>query len=449
VTDVVLSQPTRNRVDELVVRIQAEGRAPSLVAAVVRDAQVAHMAMAGETPAPHRDLQYRIGSISKTLTAAVLLGLRDEGRLRLDDALGDHLKGLPAAVASRRLRDLLGMAGGMQREPDGEWWERSAGVTLPELIARLHDGKVAFGPFDRYHYSNLGYGLLGGVIAKVTGETWYDAVSQRILRPLGMSRTTHGPQEPFARGYVAHPWHGTLHEEPRHDSAAMAPAGQLWSTAVDLARWAAVLASAPSPVAAQPAAGLDLPFIGEMAAPVIISDPQAWTAGYGLGVQLFRRGERVFVGHTGSMPGYLAILLAHRPTRTAVVAFTNTYTLVGHTIGGAGLAILEAVLDNEPTPAPAPWRPVAQPPPPEIAPMCGRWWWMGREYQAHYDARSGHFVMVSPRAGIAPSTFVAESRDVWRGVSGDEIGELLQVIRDEAGDVVALNIATFSYTRHP
>jgi CubicO group peptidase (beta-lactamase class C family) len=179
------------------------------VAAVVREGGIAHLASAGETPVPDRDLRYRIGSISKTFTAAVVLGLRDEGRLRLDDPIGEHLKGLPGPVAGLRLRELLGMAGGMQREPDGDWWERSAGVTLPELIAALHDGKVASAPFDRYHYSNLGYGLLGGLIAELTGQTWYEAVSQRILVPLGVARTTYQAQEPFARGYVVHPWHGT------------------------------------------------------------------------------------------------------------------------------------------------------------------------------------------------------------------------------------------------
>ena len=77
----VLSLLTVNRVEEIVSRVQVDGRAPSIVAAVVRDGSVAQVATAGETPVPDRDLQYRIGSISKTFTAAVVLGLRDEGRL--------------------------------------------------------------------------------------------------------------------------------------------------------------------------------------------------------------------------------------------------------------------------------------------------------------------------------------------------------------------------------
>src|SRR5690606_37235379 len=125
------------------------------------------------------------------------------------------------------------------------------------------------------------------------------------------TRTTYHPTEPFARGYVVHPWHGTLREEPRHDARAMAPAGQLWSTAADLVKWAAFLAD-PDPDLLAPAT------VAEMCAPVVMSDLEAWTYGYGLGLELFRVGERVFAGHGGSMPGYLAHLTVHRPSRTGV-----------------------------------------------------------------------------------------------------------------------------------
>jgi hypothetical protein len=57
--------------------------------------------------------------------------------------------------------------------------------------------------------------------------------------------------------------------------------------------------------------------------------------------------------------------------------------------------------------------------------------------------------MMPPRAGVAPRTFVQEAPDLWRGVSGDEVGELLRVHRDDRGQVVALDIATFIYTRDP
>src|SRR5262249_45406535 len=264
-------------------------------------------------------------------TAAVVLGLRDEGRLRLDDPVTEHL---PATGLDRvRLRQLLCHGGGLQREPDGAWWERSPGVPLENLLEGVSSAKLAFDPYVRFHYSNLAYGLLGGVVERVTGQPWWDVVRSRLLGPLGMSRTTYHPAEPYARGYVVHPWHQTLREEPRTDTGSMAPAGQLWSTVDDLGALAAALMAEDPSV-------LTRATIAQMASAAVIGDPDRWSAGYGLGLQLWRRGERVFVGHTGSMPGYLAVLVAHRPSGTAAVGFANTYGLRGMRIGELGLSIV-------------------------------------------------------------------------------------------------------------
>src|SRR5215813_12919647 len=94
------------REDEIVAVAQSRGRVPSLVAGVVRDGTVVHVAGAGELPRPDPDTQYRIGSIAKTFTAALILQLRDEGRLSLDDQLGRHLPGTP--VSEVTIRQLLG-----------------------------------------------------------------------------------------------------------------------------------------------------------------------------------------------------------------------------------------------------------------------------------------------------------------------------------------------------
>jgi CubicO group peptidase (beta-lactamase class C family) len=432
----VLSLQTVRRVDEIVAATQAGGRTPSIIAGVVRDGTLAHVTSTGEPPVPDRDTQFRIGSITKSMTAAALLGLRDAGSLSLDDRLSDHLPvaGAPGAV---RLRELLGHAGGLQREPDGPWWERHAGADLPDLLERYTDAKLAFRRYARQHYSNLGYGLLGGVIEAVTGEPWWDVVRSRLLTPLGMNRTTYQPEEPFARGYVVHPWHHTLREEPRHDAGAMAPAGQLWSTVEDLARWAAHLAG-PDPAEV----------VAEMAVPVVIADPDGWTNGYGLGLQLWRRGERVLVGHTGSMPGYLAVVTVHCPSHTGVVAFANSYSIVGSGIGLLGISLIEAVLDGEPAPVPVPWRP-APVPPSHVQPLCGLWWWMGLRFESSWDADRSELVIVGPRPGTPPWRFIEEGENRWRGTSGENIGEVLTVNRDAAGEVTALDIATFEFTREP
>ncbi len=429
---------TTRRVDEIVAGAQATGRAPSLIAAVVRDGRLAHVSGAGETPPPDPDTQYRIGSISKTFTAALILRLRDEDRLALDDQLYRHLPGTP--VGGVTIRQLLGHVGGLQREPAGQWWERSAGRPVQGLLAELTPDKAALPPSPTFHYSNVAYALLGAVAERITGQPWWAQVEKRLLAPLDMTRTTYDATEPFARGYVVHPWHGTLREEPRHDAGAMAPAGQLWSTAADLVRWAAFLAD-PDPSVLSPAA------VAQMCAPVAIADPDGWTAGHGLGPQLWRRGERVYVGHTGSMPGYLAALAVHRPSRTGVVAFANTYTLVGSAIGGLAMTLLSAVLDREPARI-APWRPGVAPPA-EVEPLTGRWWWMGKEFEVSWDGGIGRLLM-RPLANPAEVwRFTADGTDRWRCHSGMNDGEILAVRRDPDGAVEALDVATFVFRRAP
>jgi CubicO group peptidase (beta-lactamase class C family) len=432
----MLQPESVRQVDAIVAGAQATGRVPSLVAGVVRNGKLAHLAGAGDLPAPSAGTQYRIGSISKTFTAALVMQLRDEGRLALDDPLRRFLPGNPVGAAT--LRQLLGHVSGLQREPDGEWWERSAGQDVDGLLSALTPGKASNPPYRSYHYSNLAYGLLGAVLAKVTGQSWEALLGKRLLDPLGMRRTTYHATEPFARGYVVHPWHGTLREEPRHDAGAMAPAGQLWSTLDDLASWAGFLVD--------PAPGVLAPeTVAQMCAPVTIADPDAWTAGHGLGLQLWRKGERVFVGHTGSMPGYVAVLAVHRPTRTGVIAFANAYTLHGGAIGALGHEVLATVLDHEPV-AVIPWRPGAAPPP-EVEPLTGRWWWMGREVEASWDGRE--LVLRAVRGAAEAWRMRPEATDRWRCGSGMNDGEHMVVRRSRTGAIVALDIATFVFTRDP
>ncbi|GAA4440859.1 serine hydrolase domain-containing protein [Phytohabitans houttuyneae] len=424
---------TTRRLDVLAAEAQATGRAPSVVLGVVRDGALAYATGAGDHPVPDPGTQYRIGSISKTMTATLVMRLRDEGRLALDDLLYRHLPGTP--VGSVTLRQLLGHASGLQREPDSAgWWERSEGSDVETLLAGLTPDKLAHPPHRTYHYSNLAYGLLGAVVERITGKPWIEVLTERVLAPLSMLRTTYHPHEPFAPGYVVHPLYGTLNEEPRTDTGAMAPAGQLWSTLDDLARWAAFLAE-PVPDVLAPDT------LAEMCVPVAISDPDTWSGGHGLGLEFYRRGERVLVGHGGSMPGYVSLIAVHRPSRTGIVGYANAY---GFPIGQLGFSALVEVLDREPAP-PAPWRPAAAPPPPEAAELCGRWWWMGLAHDATWE--KGELVIT--RAGREPWRFAAEGADRWRCHSGVNDGETLAVRRDGAGGVAALDIATFVFTRDP
>src|SRR3954462_6565650 len=156
-------QPTTARVLlARTARAQRDGRAPSLVAGIVRNGELAWSTGRGGGPEPHTDGQYRLGSISKTVTAVVVMRLRDEGRLHLDDPLERHLAGTP--FGDRTIGQLLSHLAGASAEGPGAWGDHTPGGSLHELGLRRAD--VVLGPARRFHYSNLGFGLLGELIAR-------------------------------------------------------------------------------------------------------------------------------------------------------------------------------------------------------------------------------------------------------------------------------------------
>src|SRR4051812_6852383 len=161
-------------------RVQRDGRAPSLVAGVVRDGGLAWSTGRGDVSEPHTDVQYRLGSISKTVTAVAVMRLRDEGRLGLDDPLEQHVPGTP--LGERTVGQLLSHLAGATSESPGGWWERVPGGSLEEL--RLGDADVVLGAARRFHYSNLGYGLLGELVARQRRQSWEDVVRDEVLSPL-------------------------------------------------------------------------------------------------------------------------------------------------------------------------------------------------------------------------------------------------------------------------
>ena len=129
-----------------------------------------------------------------------------------------------------------------------------------------------------------------------------------------------------------------------------------------------------------------------------------------------------------------------------MVAFANAYGLRGLSLADVGLSIVEAVLDLEPAAPHTPWRPGA-PPPPAVEPLCGRWWWMGREFELRWDDGVQQLVMECPP--LPAWRFTEAGPDRWLGLTGEQAGEVLTVLRDDDGQVRELDIATFRFSHDP
>jgi CubicO group peptidase (beta-lactamase class C family) len=405
-------------------RVQRDGRAPSLVAGVVRDGGLAWSAGRGDVADPHTDVQYRLGSISKTVTAVVVLRLREEGRLHLDDPLERHLPGTP--LGDRTLGQLLSHMAGASAESPGDWWERTPGGSLDEL--GVADEHVVLGAARRLHYSNLGYGLLGELVARARGTSWIDAVTTEVLEPLGMTRTTPRPSAPAAQGWAVHPWADVVLPEPEHDAGVMAAAGQLWATLTDLGRFAAFLLGDTGDVLAPST-------LEEMAEPAgIDSSSPEWSA-YGLGLQVLRMDGRTLVGHGGSMPGFLAGVFVDREEQTGAVSLTNATSGPEPVVFGL-LADLRA---HEPRLVDT-WRP--SPAPVDLTAL-GVWFWGPSPILLR--AVAGGMLHLGPlpgRPGRA-SRFRRRDDGTWVGLDGYYAGERLTIADDH------LDVGTFVFTRTP
>jgi CubicO group peptidase (beta-lactamase class C family) len=432
------------QLERRVAEEQARGRLPSLVVGLVRDGSLIWWSTRGSTgiagggPAS-RDTQYRIGSITKTFVAVAVLRLRDQGAVELNDRIGDHLPelaDLPVTVAQ-----LLSHTSGLPAETPGPWWERTAGRPFGDLVASsLRRPDLLWRPGRRFHYSNLGYAVLGELVARRRSAALAEVLRGEIWEPLGMRRTSMLPVPPHAQGLAVHPHIDAVLEEPAHDAVAMAPAGQLWSTVDDLARWSEVLMGR-RPDVLQPASA------SEMAEPVALMDGpgQAWTAAYGLGMQLWNKDGRRQYGHSGAMPGHWALLLIDQAAKDVVVALANS------TYQGMRPPFFDELLDLLATEEPRPkevFGPMAADLDQSALELLGTWYWGPVEYSMRVMADASIELQGVP-AGNRDCKFRPAGDGTYIGESGYFDGERLVLHRRADESISHLDIASFVFTRIP
>lgn len=426
---------TRRALLHRIAVAQRDGRAPSLVAAVRRQGRTAWSGARTcvEGHAPDADTQYRIGSITKTFTAVLVLRLRDEGLIDLDDPLEKHLPGTGAGGVT--VFQLLGHSAGLGAEAPAPWWERTPGSLRPEIADVLGDRPQPHPAGHRHHYSNPGYTLLGSLVEAVRGVSWEEALRREILEPLDMHRTTSGPVAPHAGGWAVHPWADVMLSEPAEDLGIMAPAGQLWSTAADLLRFAAFLTEGDDRV-------LSASSVREMRMPA--APAETGGSGYGLGLQIVGGEERVLFGHSGSLPGFVMRPLGQRGGRRGRGRTRQCHLGAARRDGGRRTpgdrgrsratdpgALASAAGGGRRTARAD--RDLALGYPPGHAEADG-----GPGPAAHAAGRQGR--------GAA---FTYRPDGTWTGQNDYYAGETLRVVRKEDGSVDHLDLGSFVFTREP
>ena len=202
-------------VDRAMENYRLDAHIPGMVWGIVQDGQLVHVKGAGvqdiDTKRPvNADTLFRIASMTKAFTALSILKLRDEGKLALDAPAETYVPELrgwkyPTDDSPKiRVRELLTHTAGFVT--DDPWGDRQTPLAESEFTRLLHDG-VPFTrpPATAMEYSNLGYALLGRIIANVSGQPYKDFVQGSLFTPLGMAATGYdvaaAPQERRALGY--------------------------------------------------------------------------------------------------------------------------------------------------------------------------------------------------------------------------------------------------------
>jgi CubicO group peptidase (beta-lactamase class C family) len=411
---------------------QRDGRAPSMAAALVRGGELAWSHAIESTT----DTQFRIGSLTKTFVAVLVMRLRDEGRLDLDDSLEKHLPVAP--VQGVTIGQLLAHTAGLASETPPPWWERTPGDLRPEPADIIGPDGQKHAPGRRFHYSNPGFGLLGAVVEELRAQPWPEVLEREVLKPMEMRRTSFLPQQPHAQGFAVHPWADVAMPEVVQDTGRMAPAGQLWSTVQDLGRFAGLLASGADDV-------LSADTVAEMREPRSAPETDNWESAYGLGVQLLRRDGRMLAGHTGSMPGFVCTLWVSMEDDVGAVALANTTS--GLAIGTVVADLVDIVAHREP-PIPEPWRPDADLDP-SLLELVGPWFWGPAGYALRLEADRHLQLTALSGKGTRDARFRPADDGTWIGLNGYFAGETFRPVRDDDGRLTHLDIGSFVFTRAP
>ena len=272
----------------------------------------------------------RTGSISKSVTAVLMMRLLDEGVIGLDEPVERYLP-VFASVKDRRVdaqlvtfRHLASHTAGLIREPQWpdavvgpiELWDKRIVESLPLTAYDTVPGA-------RYQYSNIGFGTLGLALAKAAGRPFMEMVRTEVLEPLGMTGSEFVVagaklEARLAAGYVIGQDGSIDGGQPAREHAGRGykvPNGGVYSTVADLGRFMGAMSGVP---------GLRILSEESRQEALSIQTPENPNRGYGLGfsVQIDEQGRKI-ASHGGSVAGYTAHMAFDPEARIGVVLLRN------------------------------------------------------------------------------------------------------------------------------
>jgi D-alanyl-D-alanine carboxypeptidase len=336
-------------VDQLVERYRVGRKIPGIAVAVVRNGRVIKAQGYGTadlelgtpvTPA----FRFGLGSISKQFTATAIMQLAEAGRLTVDDPVAKYVDSLPAHWSRLTLRQLLTHTSGLPEErwlPNFVEFDRVEHEQL-NVLRTIFTDSLQFTPGGSWAYRNSAYRLLGMVIERVSGESYWTFLEGRIFRPLGMTSTRGSDPKTIipnrSKGYGRE--RGRIVNRDAVAESAAFSEGALISTVLDLARWDSSLY--------QPSI-LSQKSLDQMWTPVVLND--GTTRPYGFGWALGPTNGQRTISHSGSLPGFVTAINRFVSKGLTVIVLTNAEWSEPGQVATAIAGLYEPELAPRPEPA--------------------------------------------------------------------------------------------------
>jgi D-alanyl-D-alanine carboxypeptidase len=345
----------------------ADQRVVGLAIGIVRGQELAWSAGFGhadfeDARPPDAHTLFRFDSNTKPMTAMAVMQLRDDGLLKLDDPLVEYIpefagtQQIAGKVEDVTLRRLMTHRSGLSGEVPGTWHATGVGPTIEEILEHIGETGIVIPPDSQHKYCNLGFALLGEVVARLSGRSYSDYMREELLEPLGMTGSTFEPEVGEHRRVTQYAWSTTSSRPSPARNLVFndrKPAGGLHSTVEDMADWIALQFRRDRFLERGGAQVLSGTSLREMHRLQYSDDD--WHEGWCLGVAAVRRGEHVYLGHGGGNPGSLSRTAFHLASETGVIVATNSD---GHTAQGeVALGTLDRVVaayEAQPAPLPPP-----------------------------------------------------------------------------------------------
>lgn len=286
---------------------------------------------------------FRLGSITKQFSAAVVLQLAAEGKIKLSDPISAYLPAYPGG-SGITVAQLLNHTSGIQSYTSIPGWMVEANTdrtyTTEQLMAVFKDMPAVTKPGEKWAYNNSGYVLVGALIEAVTKQPWQAEVDRRIVKPLGLTSIRYGVEEAkvaaMAHGYTEEA--GKVAPARKIHMSVPAAAGALIGTPADLAKWGYALHHGKV---------VSAPYYAQMIAPTKMADGA--TIPYGFGVEPDSLRGKPSVGHSGGIFGFSTDSI-YIPSKDIFVAvFTNSDA--PQTDSGSAMRRLAALAMDDPFPA--------------------------------------------------------------------------------------------------